>query len=217
MNTISFSDGSIKTPGKIICVGRNYAKHIEEMQSERTSDPVLFLKPNSALHPIDKPLPLFRDVGAIHHEIELAVCIGKTASNITEADAAEYIAGYGLALDLTLRDMQAKAKQGGLPWAVAKGFDHACPISPFVPAAQIPDPQQLNLVLKINGEERQHGTTAHMLFQIPKLLAYASRFFTFEDGDLLLTGTPAGVGPLIPGDNIEAHIDQIGTFTTQCI
>jgi 2-keto-4-pentenoate hydratase/2-oxohepta-3-ene-1,7-dioic acid hydratase in catechol pathway len=217
MKSIIFSDGSVKNPGKIVCVGRNYAKHIEEMQSERTSDPVLFLKPNSALHPIEEPLPLLRNVGAVHHEIELAVCIGKTASNIQETEAVDYIAGYGLALDLTLRDMQAKAKQGGLPWAVAKGFDNACPISPFVPASQIEDPHQLNLILKINGEERQHGTTAHMLFRIPELLAYASRFFTFEQGDLLLTGTPAGVGPLLPGDRIEAHIDEIGTFTTHCI
>ena len=217
MKTISFSDGSVKTPGKIICVGRNYAKHIEEMQSERTSDPVLFLKPNSALHPISEPLPLMRDVGAVHHEIELAVCVAKTATNINEAEAMDYVAGYGLALDLTLRDMQSKAKQGGLPWAVAKGFDHACPVSPFVPAAQIADPHNLSLRLKRNGEEKQNGTTAHMLFRIPALLAYASRFFTLEEGDLLLTGTPAGVGPLLPGDTIEAHIDGIGTFTTHCI
>lgn len=217
MNRIYFKDGREFTPSKIICVGRNYAKHIEEMKSEATTDPVLFLKPNSSLHPFTEPVPLPKSVGEVHHEIELAVCISKPCSSVSPKEAAESIAGYAIALDLTLRDIQAAAKKAGLPWAVAKGFDAACPISTFVDFSNISDVNNLALLLKINDEIRQQGSTSHMLFKIPDLIAYASKFFRFERGDILLTGTPVGVGPLLPGDKIEAHIDGIGTFKTNCI
>ena len=217
MNRVYFKDGREFTPSKIICVGRNYAKHIEEMKSEPTKEPVLFLKPNSSLHSLTEPVPLPKSVGEVHHEIELAVCISKPCSSVSPEEAAGSIAGYAVALDLTLRDIQSTAKKAGLPWAVAKGFDAACPISPFVDSAEIADVTNLDLLLKINDEIRQQGSTSHMLFKILDLISYASKFFRFEAGDLLLTGTPAGVGPLQAGDRIEAHIDGIGTFTTTCI
>ncbi len=217
MKEIFFNNELKLVPSKIICVGRNYAKHIEEMKSTPTKDPVLFLKPNSAIHPFEKPLPVPAAFGSVHHEIELAVCISKTCSSVSAEEAAASIAGYAVALDLTLRDMQSDAKKDGLPWAVAKGFDNACPISPFVETAAVKDADNLELLLKVNGRIRQQGSTRHMLFKIPQLIAYASTFFTFERGDIFLTGTPAGVGPLQAGDEIEASIESIGTFRTTCI
>ena len=148
MNEIIFNNGLKYRPSKIICVGRNYAKHIEEMKSLPTKDPVLFLKPNSSLHPFDAPLPVPAHFGSVHHEIELAVCISKTCSSVSAHQAAASIAGYAVALDLTLRDLQSDAKKAGLPWAIAKGFDNACPISPFTKADTVSDAGNLNLLLK---------------------------------------------------------------------
>ncbi len=214
MKQIHFQDGTSFTPTKIVCVGRNYAKHIEEMKSTATKDPVLFLKPNSSIHPFTEPLPIPTNFGEVHHEIELAVCIGQSATNVTPEQAEQCIAGYGIALDLTLRDVQSEAKKAGLPWAVAKGFDNSCPISEFVNVKVVKDAHNLELELKVNDEIRQQGNTSHMLFRIPKLIAYASRFYTFEPGDIFLTGTPAGVGPLTVGDRIEAKIEHVGAFET---
>lgn len=217
MYQIYFTDQRTFTPSKIICVGRNYAKHIEEMNSERTSDPVLFMKPNSSLWDITQPIPILKEYGAVHHEIELAVCIDAVNGPIDASRANQFILGYGLALDLTLRDIQSSAKKAGLPWAVAKGFDHACPVSEFIPVKEIEQISDLQLTLTINGQLRQNGNTSHMLFKIPELIAYASRFFHFEAGDLLLTGTPAGVGPLQTGDTIEAAISGIANVQTRCV
>ena len=216
MNKITFTDGRTFTPSKIICVGRNYSAHIKEMESERTEEPVLFLKPNSSLCDITRPIPLLQNRGAVHHEIELALCISRTGSKIQAGDADSFIAGYGLALDLTLRDIQTKAKKAGLPWAVAKGFDCACPISSFVPKDNVSDVTNLELSLKINNKQRQHGSTAQMLFSIQEIVSFASMFYTLLEGDIILTGTPSGVGPLEPGDKIEASISHIAEINTIC-
>lgn len=216
MNSIVFSDGRFFTPSKIIAVGRNYSEHIKEMQSQRTEEPVLFFKPNSALCDITAPVALLQNHGEIHHEIELAVCFSRKGADIPENEALNYIAGYGLALDLTLREIQTKAKKAGLPWAVAKGFNNACPVSEFVAKHSVNDVNHLELLLKINGAVRQQGNTSQMLFKLPELIAYVSKFFTLEEGDLLLTGTPSGVGPLLVGDEIEASIEQVASIKTKC-
>ncbi len=216
MNSVVFSDGRVFTPSKIIAIGRNYSEHIREMKSRRTEEPVLFLKPNSALCDVSAPLTLLQGRGAIHHEIELALCFSRRGAQIPANEALDYIAGYGLALDLTLRDMQSKAKEAGLPWAVAKGFDHACPVSAFVYKESVSDVNNLELILKVNGQVRQQGNSSQMLFKLPEIIAYASTFFTFEEGDLLLTGTPSGVGALEAGDEIEASIEQVAHVKTTC-
>ena len=217
MKEIKFREGTVLSPSKIIGIGRNYSEHIKEMAAERTREPVLFLKPNSALCDIEEPLPLLQDHGQIHHEIELAVCFSKSGSDIPRSEAMDYVAGYGLALDLTLRDIQTKAKKAGLPWAVAKGFDHACPVSDFISKEKVDDVHNLELKLEINGFIRQQGNTAQMLFKLPELIAYVSKFFRIEEGDLLLTGTPSGVGPLLPGDEIQAFIEKIADIKTTCV
>ncbi len=217
MNNLKFNNGNVFTPSKIVCVGLNYAAHIEEMASKRSGTPVIFMKPNSALHPIEEPIPIPTDAGAVHHEVELAVCIAKKGSNISEDDVFNHIAGYGLALDLTLRDMQKSAKDKGHPWAIAKGFDHSCPVSSFTPKDDIEDIDNLNIRLELNNVLRQNGNTSQMIFKLPQLIAYISRFYTLEEGDIILTGTPAGVGPLQPGDHINASISEVAVIETTVI
>jgi len=217
MNTIQMNDGMEFTPSKIIGIGRNYTKHIEEMQSTRTEDPVLFIKPNSSLHDITKPIPIPKTAGSVHHEIELAVLIGKDGKNIAAQSAMNYVIGYGLALDLTLRDVQTMAKDAGLPWALAKGFDHSCPVSDFVYKDQIKDPHDLALNFIVNGSVKQNSNTRFMIFRIPVLISYISQYFTLNRGDLIITGTPAGVGPLKADDIIEAKIDGIADVRTSIV
>ena len=217
MNKIKFVNGTEMTPSKIIGIGLNYVKHIDEMKSIPQKDPVIFLKPNSSLHDISQPIPIPKKYGSVHHEIELAVCIGKEGNNIPVESAEDYIAGFGLALDLTLRDIQGKAKSAGLPWAIAKGFDHSCPVSSFVQKDSIEIYNNLNLKLIVNSKERQNSSTANMIFKVPFLIHYISQFFTLTEGDLIITGTPEGVGPLNEGDQIEASISNIAEVKTKII
>ncbi|MFG1172365.1 fumarylacetoacetate hydrolase family protein [Erwiniaceae bacterium CAU 1747] len=197
---------------KVVCVGSNYAKHIKEMGSATPTEPVLFIKPETALCDIRQPLSIPQGLGAVHHEVELAVLIGATLKHASEAHVAQAIAGYGVALDLTLRDVQAGCKKAGQPWEKAKGFDNACPISGFIPPDRF-DPQNVELKLVVNGEVRQHGTTADMIHPILPLIAYMSQFFTLRAGDVILTGTPEGVGPMLSGDRLELSFGGYGIAT----
>lgn len=189
---------------KVVCVGSNYAKHIKEMGSQTPEEPVLFIKPETALCDIRQPLALPQGLGEVHHEVELAVLIGSTLKQATEDHVLKAIAGYGVALDLTLRDLQSGLKKAGRPWEKAKAFDNSCPISGFISTREFNhDPQNIPLSLIINGETRQLGSTADMLHKIIPLIAYSSRFFTLRAGDIILTGTPEGVGPLAKNDELE--------------
>ncbi|RIB88292.1 fumarylacetoacetate hydrolase family protein, partial [Escherichia coli] len=149
---------------KVVCVGSNYAKHIKEMGSAVPEEPVLFIKPETALCDLRQPLAIPSDFGSVHHEVELAVLIGATLRQATEEHVRKAIAGYGVVLDLTLRDVQGKMKKAGQPWEKAKAFDNSCPLSGFIPAAEFTgDPQNTTLGLSVNGEQRQQGTTADMI------------------------------------------------------
>jgi 5-carboxymethyl-2-hydroxymuconate isomerase len=199
--------------GKIVCVARNYAEHARELGNPLPDRAVLFIKPASSLL-ADGGTVIIPAYGSdCHHEIELAVLIGRPGKAMAEGEALGHVAGYGVALDLTLRDVQADLKAKGLPWEIAKAFDTACPLSAFVPAERITDPQHLRLQLRVNGELRQDGTTAAMLRPVARLLSEASSYFTLEAGDILLTGTPAGVGPLRSGDRVEAVIEGVGRLS----
>lgn len=202
---------------KVVCVGSNYARHIQEMGSATPDEPVLFIKPETALCDIRQPLVLPQGLGSVHHEVELAILIGGTLRQATEEHVQKAIAGYGLALDLTLRDVQGKMKKAGQPWEKAKGFDNACPISGFIPAQSFEgDAQNSTLTLKINGEVRQQGSTSDMIHKIVPLIAYMSRFFTLKAGDVILTGTPEGVGPLASGDTLELGLNSL-TLSTRVL
>lgn len=199
---------------KVVCVGSNYSKHIQEMGSATPDEPVLFIKPETALCDLHQPLSLPRDLGEVHHEVELAVLIGSTLRQATEEHVRLAIAGYGVALDLTLRDLQGQLKKAGRPWEKAKGFDNSCPISGFIPVADFADdPQASQLELRINGEVRQSGSTAEMINKILPLIAYMSRFFTLRAGDVILTGTPEGVGPLNSGDELRVSLNTLSVTT----
>ncbi|AFJ46876.1 fumarylacetoacetate hydrolase family protein [Shimwellia blattae] len=194
--------------GKVVCVGSNYAQHIKEMGSATPTEPVLFIKPETALCDLRQPLALPEGLGAVHHEVELAILIGNTLKQAGPEHVIKAIAGYGVAIDLTLRDLQGTLKKAGAPWEKAKGFDNACPVSGFIPVKEFNgDPQNARLTLSVNGEMRQDGSTADMIHKIVPLISYMSRFFTLRAGDVILTGTPAGVGPLHSGDDITVTLN----------
>ncbi|MEI9751514.1 fumarylacetoacetate hydrolase family protein [Moellerella wisconsensis] len=201
---------------KVVCVGSNYTKHIKEMGSVVAEEPVIFIKPESALCDIKQPISIPKDFGAVHHEIELAVLIGMPLKNADEDRVSRAIAGFAVALDLTLRDLQTKFKQAGQPWEKSKAFDGSCPISGFVPVNDLADPQAVTLSLSINGEQRQLGNTQEMITPILPLISYMSRFFTLRPGDIILTGTPEGVGPLVSGDMLRVGLNDL-SLTTRVI
>ncbi len=198
--------------GKIVAVGRNYADHLREMGTPPDTPPVLFLKPPSALVANGGIVVIPRDAGQVHHEVELVVVIGKAGKSIPEADALDHVLGYAVGLDLTLRDLQNAAKARGEPWDLAKGFDTSAPVSTVAPRGEVGDGSGLEISLRVNGDVRQHASTSSMLHGVPALLAYASRLMRLERGDLLFSGTPAGVGPIAPGDRLEARIERIGAL-----
>lgn len=187
-------------PGKVVCIGRNYAEHAQELNNPIPEEPLLFIKPATALASLSRPLRMPRDRGACHHELEVAALIGAplTGADIDQARAG--ITHYGLALDLTLRDVQSALKAKGYPWEKAKAFDGSCPLSPWVPAGEFPDPQAIDFSLSINGVMRQQGNTRLMITPLFQLVSTISQYFTLLPGDSVLTGTPAGVGPLHSGD-----------------
>lgn len=213
MALVEFRDSQKKVHvGKIFCVGRNYAAHAREMRAETPEAPVIFLKPPTAIlhNGGEVVLPPFSR--ELHYEVEMVVLIGREGKNIVATHAREYIAGYAVGLDMTLRDVQTEAKNKGLPWSVAKGFDTSAPVSSFVDPECVPDPQALDISLKVNGALRQRANTREMIFSIEEIVAYISSIFTIEPGDLIFTGTPEGVGQVVSGDQLEAALESVGTL-----
>lgn len=198
--------------GKILCIGRNYVDHIKELGNEAPSAPVVFMKPATAVIGDGETVCIPSYSTNCHYEAELAVLIGRDGKDIAEAEALDYVAGYGVAIDMTLRDVQDGLKKKGLPWEIAKGFDSSCPLSSFVSADKVPDPQGLTIRLLLNGEERQNGSTGLMIKPVARVISYLSGIFTLEEGDIILTGTPSGVGRVQPGDRLEASIDGVATI-----
>ena len=194
--------------GKVVCVGRNYAEHARELNNPVPDEPLLFIKPSTAIQTMQTPIKLTPQRGGLHYEAEIAVLINQTLTHASEAEALAAISGVGLALDLTLRDLQSKLKDKGLPWEKAKAFDGSCCLSPFVPADTV-DLTQLSLKLWINGELRQDGHTDQMLRSVAALVSHISEWFTLQPGDVVLTGTPAGVGELYAGDQLKLQLSDL--------
>ncbi|EPQ27759.1 uncharacterized protein PFL1_04896 [Pseudozyma flocculosa PF-1] len=190
----------LTTGKKIVAIGRNYAAHAKELKNAPTTSYLV------APSPIEIP----RGVEA-HYEVELGVVVGGTPGrpirDIPAAEAMSHVAGYTLSIDMTARNVQDKVKKAGLPWSTAKGFDTFTPTSGFIDRANVPDPSDLRLWLKVNGQTKQHGTTADMIFDIPTLIQHVSGIMSLEAGDLILTGTPQGVGQVVDGDLIEAGLE----------
>ncbi|KAK1592159.1 hypothetical protein Q3G72_020399 [Acer saccharum] len=196
----------IEVGTKIVAVGRNYAAHAKELGNAVPKEPVLFLKPTSSYLENGGTIEVPHPLDSLHHEVELAVVIGQKARDVPETTAMDYVAGYALALDMTAREIQASAKSAGLPWTVAKGQDTFTPISSILPKSAVPDPDNLELWLKVDGEIRQKGSTKDMIFKIPYLISHISSIMTLFEGDVILTGTPQGVGPVKVGQKITAGI-----------
>ena len=198
---------------KIICVGRNYAKHISELQNEKPAEPVLFIKPDSAVLPNRNPLVLPDFAQDFHYEVELVVKINKLGKYIDTKFAHRYYDEIGLGIDVTARDLQSLLKTKGLPWEKAKAFDNSAVVSrEFLPKTDLPDLQNIHFSLKKNGTTVQLGHTAEMLWQIDDLISYISRFFTLKKGDLIFTGTPAGVGKMQIDDVFNGYIENKEMF-----
>jgi 2-keto-4-pentenoate hydratase/2-oxohepta-3-ene-1,7-dioic acid hydratase in catechol pathway len=192
---------------KIICIGRNYIDHAKELNNPIPESPVFFLKPDTALVRNNKPFfyPEFSE--DIHYECELVIRINKLGKNIQKKFAHTYYNEIGVGIDFTARDLQSNCKKNGLPWEIAKAFDNAAPLSPeFVRIADFPDINSIPFRLDKNGETVQHGNSADMIFDFNELISYLSKFFTLKTGDLIFTGTPAGVGPVNIGDTLEAYV-----------
>jgi 2-keto-4-pentenoate hydratase/2-oxohepta-3-ene-1,7-dioic acid hydratase in catechol pathway len=204
MKSARFSNGeAFPAPiSKVVCVGRNYAEHARELNNPVPATPILFIKPNSAVVDLEGEFTLGGHGDSVHYEGELAILIGKTLTDASAEMAQDAIAGLGLALDLTLRSVQTVLKEKGLPWEIAKAFDGACPLSVFAPLEN-QDLAALEFWLEIDSVPKQHGQSAAMLTSITRLLAYMSTYFTLLPGDVVLTGTPAGVGELRAGNKLN--------------
>jgi 2-keto-4-pentenoate hydratase/2-oxohepta-3-ene-1,7-dioic acid hydratase in catechol pathway len=193
---------------KIVCIGQNYRAHAAEMRSTPPREPMLFLKPSSAIIGDGQDIEAGA-VGRVDHEVELALIIGRSARRVSEERALEHVSHLAVLNDITARDIQAEARQAGNPWTLAKGMDTFAPLSRPILRENI-DVHDLELVLEVNGEVRQRGTTADMIFPPERLIAYISGYMTLEAGDIIATGTPSGVGPLEDGDRVEASIPGVG-------
>jgi len=196
-----------------MCLGRNYREHAKEMQAEVPTEPVVFLKPSTALLADGGVIRLPSFSRDVHHEVEIVVLISEGGREIPREKAFDHVGGYAIGLDLTARDVQSAAKKKGLPWAVSKGFDTSAPVSQFVPRARVSDPGQLQFSLSVNGTTRQRGSAADMLFPVDAVVSYLSTVFTLEPGDLIFTGTPEGVAAIAPRDRLEARLADLVSLT----
>ncbi|MCD6201498.1 MAG: fumarylacetoacetate hydrolase family protein [Bacteroidales bacterium] len=189
---------------KIICIGRNYIEHARELNNAVPEKPIFFMKPDSALLTKNKPFFLPPFSTEVHHEVELVLKISRLGKHIDEKYARRYYGEISIGIDFTARDLQRECKQKGLPWEIAKAFDGSAPVGEFLPKNELSDPVLFHL--DINGETVQQGSTADLIFSFDKVIAYISQYITLRTGDLIFTGTPAGVGPVKKDDRLQAYI-----------
>ena len=198
---------------RIYCVGRNYASHVREMGHDPDRDlPFFFMKPPDAIVESGGVAAYPPQTSNLHHEMELVAAIGRAGADIDVAEANEHIWGYGVGIDLTRRDLQEEAKDQGRPWDAGKGYDQSAPISALHPAAEIGHPSAGRIWLEVNGEIRQDSDIDKLIWRIPEVIAHLSGLFTLEPGDLIYTGTPAGVGPVVAGDRLTGGVDGVDTL-----
>ena len=200
---------------KIICIGRNYVKHIEELQNERPDEPVIFLKPDTAIIPKKFPFVIPAFSNEVQHEVEILIKITKVGKYIETKFAHKYYDEIGLGIDFTARDVQNKLKEKGLPWEKAKGFDGSAVIGEFIPKKLFSSVENITFELQKNGESVQSGNTSHMLWKIDEIVAHISQYFTLKKGDIIFTGTPEGVSAVKPDDVLEGFIENKKLFRLQ--
>lgn len=202
---------------RVYCIGRNYAAHAVEMGHDPSKEPPFFFQKNPDNLDASGTFPYPGKTADVHHEVELAVVLKFGGSGITVADALSHVYGYTVALDMTRRDLQAVAKDMGRPWDTAKAFEHSAPIGSVVPASVCGHPQAGAITLSVNGTLRQSGDLNQMIWKIPEMIAYLSDYFTLAAGDVILTGTPSGVGPVVRGDRLEARVEGFAPLTVDVV
>jgi len=203
--------------GKIACVGKNYLEHAKELGDKVPEKPVVFLKPSSSIiFSGDKIIyPEFSK--SLHYETELVLLIGKTGKKIPKSDALSYIEAYTVGLEMTLRDLQSEAKKLGHPWTISKCFDTSAVLGDFIPASEVQNPNSLEIKLWVNGEIKQSDNTSNMIYSVEEIVEYLSYYFTLEEGDLVFTGTPKGVGEVRVGDKLVAEISGVVKLETEVV
>ena len=201
---------------RIYCVGRNYAAHAIEMGSDPTREPPFFFQKNPDNVVINnQPFPYPDCSTNVHHEIELVVAMGKGGKNIPIANTLEYVYGYAVGIDMTRRELQEQAKKTGRPWEIGKAFEHSAPIGEIVPASDIGHPEKGLISIKVNGEVKQSSDLDKMIWKVPEMVAYLSELFELQAGDLIMSGTPEGVGPVVRGDVMEGYVEGVGTINAR--
>lgn len=211
---VSFEEAHLLAPvfpTKVVCIGRNYAEHAAERDAEVPDEPVIFLKPATAVIGPGQPIVLPPEAETVHHEAELTIVVGTVSRKVAAEDAAKHIIGYTAANDVSARDLQAKDGQ----WTRAKGFDTFCPLGPALETEL--DPVGLQILCRVNGEVRQEGNTEDMVFGVAEIFEFVTRVMTLLPGDIILTGTPAGVGPIVPGDFVEVAIERVGSLSNPVV
>jgi fumarylpyruvate hydrolase len=213
--TLPVAEGSKLFPvGRIYCVGRNYAEHAREMGHDPEREPpFFFMKPADAIVPNGATIPYPQITKDLHHEIEMVVAIGKGGADIAVDTALDHVFGYGVGLDMTRRDVQGEAKKMGRPWEMGKAFDNSAPCSALKPVSMVGHPAKGAIWLKVNGKTTQQGDLSELIWNIPETIAYLSKLVTLRAGDLIYSGTPAGVGPVNRGDRLEGHVDGVGDLS----
>ncbi|MBU2957867.1 fumarylacetoacetate hydrolase family protein [Paracoccus sp. 1_MG-2023] len=202
---------------RVFCIGRNYAAHAVEMGHDPDREPPFFFFKSPSNLTSDGTFPYPSRTEDVHHEIELVVALSKGGTDIPEDQALDHVWGYGVGLDMTRRDLQGQAKKMGRPWEVGKSFEKSGPCGPLVPAAKIGHPDSGAVTLDVNGERRQTGDLNQMIWKIPEMISELSRFFDLQPGDVIMTGTPSGVGPVNRGDRLVGHVEGVGTLTVDVV
>lgn len=215
--TVPIARGGLFAVRRVYCVGRNYAEHVVEMGNDTRDPPFFFAKPADAVVVGGAAIPYPPRTEDFHHEVELVVAIGKDGSDIAVEQALDHVYGYAVGLDMTRRDLQALAKKAGRPWEMAKAFDFSAPIGTIEPASQIGHPAKGAISLSVNGQVRQTGDLGDQIWNVSETIAYLSQFVALKAGDLIMTGTPAGVGAVMRGDVLEGTIEGVGTVKTSII
>ncbi|MDG3041600.1 fumarylacetoacetate hydrolase family protein [Roseicyclus marinus] len=201
---------------RVYCIGRNYAAHAVEMGHDPDKEPPFFFQKNPDNVTFgDFPYPV--ETSDVHHEVELVVALSKGGTNIPVETALDHVFGYAVGLDMTRRDLQGEAKKLGRPWEIGKAVEKSAPCSPLVPADRIGHPASGAIWLKVNGEMRQEGDLNQMLWKVPEMISILSRYFTLQPGDVIMTGTPAGVGPVVKGDVMQAHVEGVGDLVVTVV
>jgi len=217
--SVEIADSSERFPlHRIYCVGWNYAAHVREMGlTPEREPPIFFMKPLDAVVPSGGAVPYPPRTGNLHYEIELVVAIGAAGANIAAGNALDHVWGYGVGIDMTRRDLQAEAKKRGQPWETSKAFDHGAPLSALHPAGRIGHPSAGRIWLSVNGEVRQDGNLDQLIWSVPEILQHLSAYFELRPGDLIYTGTPAGVSAIERGDVLDGGVDGVATISVTIV